>query len=88
MEKFSALLAICGGNPPVTGGFPSQMPSNVELSFDINLNKMLNKQSSWRWFNMPFIWLDITLIDVQTSRICWIQHQLEDMMLKMILHAV
>ena len=25
------LLALCEGNPPVTGGFPSQMASNVEL---------------------------------------------------------
>ena len=23
---FSALLALCEGNPPVTGGFPSQRP--------------------------------------------------------------
>ena len=26
MEIFSALLALCEGNPPVTGGFPSQRP--------------------------------------------------------------
>ena len=33
MEIFSALLALCDGNPPVTGGFPSQRP--VTRSFDI-----------------------------------------------------
>ena len=26
----SSLLALCGGNPPVTGGFPSQRASNPE----------------------------------------------------------
>ena len=33
METHSALLALCEGNPPFTGGFPSQRASNVELSF-------------------------------------------------------
>ena len=31
METFSVLLALCGGNPPVTGGFPSQRASDTEL---------------------------------------------------------
>ena len=26
----SALLALCGGNPPLTGGFPSQRTNNAE----------------------------------------------------------
>ena len=33
METFSALLVLCEGNPPVTGGFPSQRP--VTWSFDV-----------------------------------------------------
>ena len=33
MEAFSALLALCEGNPPVTGWFPSQRP--VTRSFDV-----------------------------------------------------
>ena len=33
METFSALLALCEGNPPVTGGFPSQRP--VARSVDV-----------------------------------------------------
>ena len=33
MEAFSALLALCAGNSPVTGEFPSQMP--VTRSFDV-----------------------------------------------------
>ena len=31
MEMFSTLLAFCKGNPLVTGGFPTQKTSNVEL---------------------------------------------------------
>ena len=31
METVSALLDLCEGNPTVTGGFPSQRASNVEL---------------------------------------------------------
>ena len=33
METFSALLAICAGNSPVPGEFPTQMP--VTRSFDV-----------------------------------------------------
>ena len=35
METFSALLALCAGNSPVTGEFPAQRP--VTRSFDISL---------------------------------------------------
>ena len=31
MKTFSALLALCEGNPPVTSGFSSQSVSNMEL---------------------------------------------------------
>ena len=33
IETFSALLALCAGNSPVTGAFPSQRP--VTRSFDV-----------------------------------------------------
>ena len=33
METFSALLAICAGNSPVPGEFPTQRP--VTRSFDV-----------------------------------------------------
>ena len=33
METFSALLAICAGNSPVTGDFPAQRP--VTQNFDV-----------------------------------------------------
>ena len=52
MERFSALKAICAGNSPVIGEFPTQRP--VTLSFDVffhlRLNKQLSKQSRCWWF--------------------------------------
>ena len=44
METFSALLALCEGNPPVTGGFPTQRP--VTRSFDVFFGVRLNKRLS------------------------------------------
>ena len=51
MERFSALLAICAGNSPVPGEFPSQRPvtRSFDVFFDLRLNKRLNKQS-WGWW--------------------------------------
>ena len=53
METFSALLAICAGNSPVNGEFPSQrpMPRSFDVFFDLGLNKRLIKQS-WGWWFM------------------------------------
>ena len=31
METFSALLALCEGNPPITGGFLAQKASDAEF---------------------------------------------------------
>ena len=47
METFSALLAHCEGNPPVTGWFPSQRPvtRNYDVSFDLRLHKWL--RNNW-----------------------------------------
>ena len=51
METFSALLAICAGNSPVTGKFPTQRPvtRSFDVFFDLRLNKRLSKQS-WGWW--------------------------------------
>ena len=51
MESFSALLALCAWNSPVTGEFPSQRPvtRSFEIFFDLGLNKRLSKQS-WGWW--------------------------------------
>ena len=44
METFAALLALCAGNSPVTGEFPSQRP--VTRSFDAFFALCLNKRLS------------------------------------------
>ena len=52
MEIFSALLAICAGNSPVTCEFPTQRPvtRSFDVFFDLRLNKRLSKQSQGWWF--------------------------------------
>ena len=52
METLSALLALCEGNLPVTGRFPSQRPvtRSFDVFFDLRVNKRLSKQSRRRWF--------------------------------------
>ena len=52
METFSALLAICAGNSPVTGEFPAQRP--VTRSFDVFFDLRLNKRSSKQWWGWWF----------------------------------
>ena len=51
METFSALLAICAGNSPVPGEFPTQRPvtRSFDVYFDLSPNKRLNKHS-WGWW--------------------------------------
>ena len=51
METFSALLAICAGNSPVPGEFPTQRPvtRSFDIFFDLRQNKRLRKQS-WGWW--------------------------------------
>ena len=50
-ETFSALLAICAGNSPVTGEFPTQRPvtRSFDVFFDLRLNQPLGKQW-WSWW--------------------------------------
>ena len=51
METFYALLAICAGNSPVPGEFPTKRPvtRSFDVFFDLRLNKWLSKQS-WGWW--------------------------------------
>ena len=41
METLSALLALCAGNSPVTGEFPSQRPMtrSFDVFFDVHQKK-------------------------------------------------
>ena len=52
METFSALLAFCAGNSPVTGEFSAQrqVTRSFDVFFDLRQNPKLSKQ--WRrwWF--------------------------------------
>ena len=61
METFSALLALCAGNSPVTGEFPSQRPVtwSFDAFFDLCLNKRLSKQWWGWWLETPScsLWL-------------------------------
>ena len=52
---FSALLALCAGNSPVTGEFSSQRPvtRSFGVFFDLDLNKRLSKQWNRWWFETP-----------------------------------
>ena len=43
-------------NPPVTGWFPKQASDAVLwCAFDVNPNKLLNKQVSYRYFETPWV---------------------------------
>ena len=52
METFSALLAICAGNSPVPGEFPTQWPvtRSFDVYFDLRPDKRLSKQLLGWWF--------------------------------------
>ena len=60
METFSALLALCAVNTPVTGELPSQRPvsRSFDVFFDLQLNKRLSKLSWGWWFetSSPLLW--------------------------------
>ena len=55
METFSALLALCAGNSPVSGEFPSKRSETqrFDVFFDRRLNKRSSKQSWGWWFETP-----------------------------------
>ena len=55
METFSTLLALCVGNSPVTGEFPSQRPvtHSFDVFFDLSLSKRSSKQSGCQLIEIP-----------------------------------
>ena len=56
MKMFPHLLALCAGKPPVTGWFPAQRDSNVDVSFVVYLNNLLQK------VQFPVIWDAMILV--------------------------
>ena len=84
METFSALLAICAGNSPVPGEFPTQRPvtRSFDVYFDLRLSKRLSKQSWGSWFETPSRPLWRHRNDLVCSRTRWpivrnTQHRIE-----------
>ena len=85
METFSALLAICAGNSPVPGEFPTQRPvtRSFDVFFDLHLNKRLSKQSWGWWFETPTrsLWRQCNVCDIKYTKqhvvwavkrkVCW-----------------
>ena len=55
-KHFSALLALCAGNFPVTGEFPSRrsVTRSFNVFFALRLNKRLSKESCGWWFETPW----------------------------------
>ena len=56
---FSAFLAICTENAPVTGEFPSQRASDMDLDVSLMLvliNCYTNNQKPVIWHYMAFMW--------------------------------
>ena len=77
--NISALLALCAGNSPVTGEFPSPRPvtGSFDIFFDLRLNKRLRKQSWGWWFETTsrLIWrhrYDVCLYQ-QNHQTTWIE---------------
>ena len=54
-ETFFVLLALCAGNSPVNGEFPTQRPvtRSFDIFFDLSLNKQFSKQPWGWWFETP-----------------------------------
>ena len=69
MEAFSALLAICAGNSPVTGEFPAQRPVTRSFDFFFDLNKRWNKQWWGWWFKTPLHPLWCHCNDISRARV-------------------
>ena len=54
-ETFSALLALCAGNSPVSGEFPAQRPvtRSFDVFFDLRPGGRLSKHSWGWWLETP-----------------------------------
>ena len=67
MGAFSALLAFCEGNPPVTGGFPSQRPGtrSFDIFFDLRLNKRLRNKPDACDLGRRRVHYDVTVMGYQ-----------------------
>ena len=73
METFSALLALCLGNSPVSGQFPAQKPVTriSDVFFDLCPNKRLSKQPWGWWFETQScsLWRHCNVMSLKST--CW-----------------
>ena len=82
METFSASLAICAGNSPVPGEFPSQrsVTRSFDIFFDLRLNTRLSKHWWGWWFETPSppLWhyRNVTVTFVQWNDTEWIMRRI------------
>ena len=69
METCSELLAICVGNPPIPGDFPTQRPvtRSFDVFFDLRPNNRLSKQWWGWWFETPSspLWGHFNVLECQ-----------------------
>ena len=63
MEKLSTLLAICVGNSPVTGEFPSQRPVTRSIDVFIVNNGTFVFARQWLTANLRRQYCEVALID-------------------------
>ena len=66
MKTFSALLAFCSRNSPVTGEFPAQRPvtRSFDVFFDLCLNRRMSKQLwGWRGWRRHHAHYDVTVMN-------------------------
>ena len=69
METISTLLAICAGNSPVSGEFPTQRPATRSFDFYFGLrpNKRLSKQSWGWWFETLSPHYDVIVMNFRVT---------------------
>ena len=60
-KHFSVLLTLCEGNPLISDGFPSQRA--LVWSFDVRLNKRLNKPWRRRWLKRHGAQCDVIVME-------------------------
>ena len=70
METFSALLAICAGNSPVPGEFPTQRPvtRSFDVFFDLRPNKQLSKNREAGDFRRNHAHCDVIVMQAQFGK--------------------
>ena len=72
-KLLSELLALCAGNSPITGEFPS-VTRSFDVLCDLRLNKRLSKQSRRRWFETQSLslWRHCNVLRNNTQATHWL----------------